>query len=45
MHATDTEGQTMINAISDFANSNGYEAYDRVLIHPEQQIIHLLSIT
>ena len=28
MHATDTEGQTMINAISDFANSNGYEAYD-----------------
>lgn len=28
MHATDTEGQTMIGAISDFANSNGYEAYD-----------------
>lgn len=28
MHATDTEGQTMINAISDFANSKGYEAVD-----------------
>jgi branched-chain amino acid transport system substrate-binding protein len=28
MHATDTEGQTMINAFSDFAKSNGYTAYD-----------------
>ena len=28
MHATDTEGQTMINAISEFAEANGYEAYD-----------------
>lgn len=28
MHATDTEGQTMINAISDFANGRGYEAVD-----------------
>jgi branched-chain amino acid transport system substrate-binding protein len=28
MHATDTEGQTMINAISEFCAANGYEAYD-----------------
>lgn len=28
MHATDTEGQTMINAFSNFAKSNGYTAYD-----------------
>ena len=28
MHATDTEGQTMINAISAFCEANGYEAYD-----------------
>ncbi len=28
MHATDTEGQTMINAISEFAEANGYTAYD-----------------
>lgn len=28
MHATDTEGQTMINAISDFAEGKGYTAYD-----------------
>lgn len=28
MHATDTEGQTMIGAISDFCESRGYEAYD-----------------
>lgn len=28
MHATDTEGQTMINAISEFCEANGYEAYD-----------------
>ena len=28
MHATDTEGQTMINAFSDFAEANGYTAYD-----------------
>ncbi|MCR5665686.1 MAG: ABC transporter substrate-binding protein [Eubacterium sp.] len=28
MHATDTEGQTMINAISEFCEANGYEAVD-----------------
>ena len=28
MHATDTEGQTMIGAISDFAEGQGYTAYD-----------------
>ena len=28
MHATDTEGQTMINAISEFCEANGYTAYD-----------------
>lgn len=28
MHATDTEGQTMISAISEYAESRGYTAYD-----------------
>ena len=28
MHATDTEGQTMIGAISEFCEANGYQAYD-----------------
>ncbi len=28
MHATDTEGQTMINAISEFCEKNGYTAVD-----------------
>ncbi|MCD8216650.1 MAG: ABC transporter substrate-binding protein, partial [Clostridiales bacterium] len=28
MHATDTEGQTMIDAISSYAESRGYVAYD-----------------
>ncbi len=28
MHATDTEGQTMIDAISEYAESRGYTAYD-----------------
>ncbi len=28
MHATDTEGQTMIGAIADFCDSRGYVAYD-----------------
>ena len=28
MHATDTEGQTMINAITEYAESRGYTVYD-----------------